>query len=131
PHRTRILDRFVVDVCYGEKTWTPKAIIEQAVNDIRAQVGSDEVILGLSGGVDSSVVAALLHKAIGSQLTCVFVDHGLLRLNEGKQVMEMFAENMGVNVVKVDAEDIFLSRLAGVSDPEGKRKIIGNTLDRK
>lgn len=128
PQGTRILERFVVDVCGCEKTWTPKAIIEQAVKDIRAQVGTDEVILGLSGGVDSSVVAALLHKAIGDQLTCVFVDHGLLRLNEGKQVMEMFAENMGVNVVKVDAEDIFLSRLAGVSDPEEKRKIIGNTF---
>lgn len=128
PKGTRILERFIVDVCQCEKDWTPKTIIEQAIQDIRAQVGTDEVILGLSGGVDSSVVAALLHKAIGSQLTCVFVDHGLLRLNEGKQVMEMFADNMGVRVIKVDAEDVFLSRLAGVTDPEEKRKIIGNTF---
>lgn len=128
PQGTRILERFVTKVCGCEKLWTPKHIIEQAVADIRAEVGTDEVILGLSGGVDSSVVAALLHKAIGKQLTCVFVDNGLLRLNEGKQVMEMFAENMGVHVVKVDAEDIFLSRLAGVEEPEEKRKIIGNTF---
>lgn len=128
PQGTRILERFVTEVCGCEKLWTPKHIIATAVADIRAQVGKDEVILGLSGGVDSSVVAALLHKAIGKQLTCVFVDNGLLRLNEGTQVMEMFAENMGVHVVKVEAEDVFLSRLAGVEDPEEKRKIIGNTF---
>jgi GMP synthase (glutamine-hydrolysing) len=91
-------------------------------------VGSDKVLLGLSGGVDSSVVAALLHKAIGDQLTCVFVDNGLLRLNEGDQVMEMFASNMGVKVIRADAQERFLSRLAGVSEPEAKRKIIGNTF---
>jgi GMP synthase (glutamine-hydrolysing) len=88
-------------------------------------VGSDEVILGLSGGVDSSVAAALIHRAIGKQLTCVFVDHGLLRLNEGAMVMEMFARNLGVKVIRVDAEQVFMSKLAGVSDPEAKRKIIG------
>jgi GMP synthase (glutamine-hydrolysing) len=91
-------------------------------------VGSDKVLLGLSGGVDSSVVAALLHKAIGDQLTCVFVDNGLLRLNEGDQVMEMFASNMGVKVIRADAQERFLSRLAGVPEPEAKRKIIGNTF---
>jgi GMP synthase (glutamine-hydrolysing) len=91
-------------------------------------VGSDKVLLGLSGGVDSSVVAALLHKAIGDQLTCVFVDNGLLRLNEGDQVMKMFASNMGVKVIRADAQERFLSRLAGVSEPEAKRKIIGNTF---
>src|SRR5690625_5061744 len=128
PQGTRILERFVVDVCDGEKTWTPKAIIEQAVKDIRAQVGTDEVILGLSGGVDSSVVAALLHKAIGDQLTCVFVDHGLLRKNEGDQVMDMFAKHMGVKVIRVDAEAQFMAKLEGLTDPEEKRKAIGNTF---
>src|SRR5690625_3666759 len=125
PQGTRILERFVVDVCDGEKTWTPKAIIEQAVKDIRAQVGTDQVILGLSGGVDSSVAAALIHKAIGDQLTCVFVDHGLLRLNEGKQVMETFAQHFGMNIIHIDASEQFLGQLAGVTDPEAKRKIIG------
>ena len=95
---------------------------------MREQVGSDHVILGLSGGVDSSVVAAMLHKAIGNQLTCIFVDNGLLRLNEGDQVMETFAEHMGVKVIRIDAEDRFLSALAGVSDPERKRKIIGGVF---
>ena len=95
---------------------------------MRAQVGSSKVLLGLSGGVDSSVVAALLHKAIGDQLTCVFVDNGLLRHQEGDQVMAMFAENMGVKVIRANAEDLFLGRLAGVSDPEEKRKIIGRTF---
>ena len=95
---------------------------------MRAKVGTDKVLLGLSGGVDSSVVAALLQKAIGDQLTCVFVDNGLLRLHEGDQVMAMFAENMGVRVIRVDAQERFLSRLAGVDDPEKKRKIIGNTF---
>jgi GMP synthase (glutamine-hydrolysing) len=95
---------------------------------VRQQVGQDKVLLGLSGGVDSSVVAALLHRAIGDQLTCVFVDNGLLRLNEGDQVMEMFAQNMGVKVIRADAEARFLSRLEGVSDPEAKRKVIGNTF---
>jgi GMP synthase (glutamine-hydrolysing) len=99
--------------------------ISEAVAHIQEQVGSDEVILGLSGGVDSSVAAALIHRAIGKQLTCVFVDHGLLRLNEGAMVMEMFARNLGVKVIRVDAEHDFMSKLAGVSDPEAKRKIIG------
>ena len=99
--------------------------IEEAVAKIREQVGSDEVILGLSGGVDSSVAAALIHRAIGDQLTCVFVDHGLLRLNEGKMVMDMFARNLGVKVIHVDAEEQFMAKLAGVTDPEKKRKIIG------
>jgi GMP synthase (glutamine-hydrolysing) len=108
--------------------WTPANIVEDAIQTIRAKVGSDKVLLGLSGGVDSSVVAALLHKAIGDQLTCVFVDNGLLRLNEGDQVMEMFASNMGVKVIRANAQDRFLSRLTGVSEPEAKRKIIGNTF---
>ena len=102
--------------------------IEDAIHNVREQVGKDKVLLGLSGGVDSSVVAALLHTAIGEQLTCVFVDNGLLRLNEGDQVMETFAKNMGVKVIRVDAEDSFLEKLAGVDDPEAKRKIIGNTF---
>jgi GMP synthase (glutamine-hydrolysing) len=99
--------------------------ISEAVENIRKQVGDEEVILGLSGGVDSSVAAALIHRAIGDQLTCVFVDHGLLRLNEGDMVMEMFARNLGVKVIRVDAAETFMSKLAGVSDPEAKRKIIG------
>jgi GMP synthase (glutamine-hydrolysing) len=99
--------------------------ISEAVEHIRKQVGDEEVILGLSGGVDSSVAAALIHRAIGEQLTCVFVDHGLLRLNEGDMVMEMFARNLGVKVIRVDAKEKFMSELAGVADPEAKRKIIG------
>ncbi|MEY3224556.1 MAG: bifunctional synthase/glutamine amidotransferase protein, partial [Pseudomonadota bacterium] len=99
--------------------------ISEAVDHIRKQVGDEEVILGLSGGVDSSVAAALIHRAIGDQLTCVFVDHGLLRLNEGDMVMEMFARNLGVKVIRVDAKEKFMSELAGVADPEAKRKIIG------
>ena len=124
----RILERFVHEICGCSDDWTPGNIIEDNVVRIREQVGSDHVLLGLSGGVDSSVVAALMHKAIGDQLTCVFVDNGLLRLHEGDQVMATFAENMGVRVIRVDAEDAFLSRLAGVEDPEQKRKIIGNTF---
>jgi GMP synthase (glutamine-hydrolysing) len=99
--------------------------ISEAVEKIRAQVGDEEVILGLSGGVDSSVAAALIHRAIGDQLTCVFVDHGLLRLNEGDMVMEMFVGKLHANVIRVDASDQFLGHLAGVSEPEAKRKIIG------
>ncbi|HMV39074.1 glutamine-hydrolyzing GMP synthase [Plasticicumulans sp.] len=121
----RILARFVLDICGCEALWTTGNIIEDALADIRARVGDDEVILGLSGGVDSSVVAALLHKAIGRQLTCVFVDTGLLRLHEGDQVMATFARHMGVRVIRVDAEARFLAALAGVTDPEAKRKIIG------
>ncbi|MCJ8168976.1 glutamine-hydrolyzing GMP synthase [Atopomonas sediminilitoris] len=124
----RILSRFVVDICGCETLWTPSNIVEDAIATVRAQVGDKKVLLGLSGGVDSSVVAALLHKAIGDQLTCVFVDNGLLRLHEGDQVMSMFAENMGVKVIRANAEEKFLSRLAGVSDPEQKRKIIGRTF---
>lgn len=121
----RILQRFVRDICGCEGLWTTANIIEDNIRSVREKVGFDEVILGLSGGVDSSVVAALLHKAIGEQLTCVFVDTGLLRYREGDQVMAMFAEHMGVKVIRVDAESRFLAALAGVTDPEKKRKIIG------
>jgi len=121
----RIYARFVLDLCGCANTWTPGNIIEDAVYRLQAQIGKGRVLLGLSGGVDSSVVAALLHKAIGDQLTCVFVDHGLLRLHEGDQVMQIFAKNLGVNVVRVDAEERFLAALKGESDPERKRKIIG------
>jgi GMP synthase (glutamine-hydrolysing) len=124
----QLLNRFVHDICGCERLWTPANIIEDAIATVRRQVGSDQVLLGLSGGVDSSVVAALLHKAIGEQLTCVFVDNGLLRLGEGDQVMQTFADNMGVKVIRADAQELFLSRLAGVSDPEAKRKIIGRTF---
>src|SRR5690606_13024082 len=111
-----------------ECLWTASRIIDDAIAQVRATVGTDKVLLGLSGGVDSSVVAALLHKAIGDQLTCVFVDNGLLRLREGEQVMEMFAKNMGVKVIRADAEAQFLDALEGVSDPEAKRKIIGKVF---
>lgn len=124
----RILSRFVLELCGCDALWTPANIVEDAITSIRAQVGDAKVLLGLSGGVDSSVVAAMLHRAIGDQLTCVFVDNGLLRLNEGEQVMAMFAENMGVKVIRADAQDKFLSRLLGVTDPEAKRKIIGRTF---
>ena len=120
-----LLDRFVLDICGARSSWTMPNYIEEAVEKIRAQVGNDEVILGLSGGVDSSVAAALIHRAIGDQLTCVFVDHGLLRLNEAESVMQMFARNLGVNVIHVDASADFMAKLAGVTDPEQKRKIIG------
>ena len=123
-----IFRRFVLEICRCEAHWTPANIVEDAIARVRQQVGNDKVLLGLSGGVDSSVVAALLHRAIGDQLTCVFVDNGLLRLDEGDQVMAMFAQNMGVKVIRADAEERFLSKLAGVEDPEAKRKIIGNTF---
>ncbi|MFP5349511.1 MAG: glutamine-hydrolyzing GMP synthase [Gammaproteobacteria bacterium] len=123
-----ILQRFVHDICGCQSLWTPGNIVDSMVESVRAQVGHDEVVLGLSGGVDSSVVAALLHRAIGDQLTCIFVDNGLLRLNEGDQVMETFARHMGVKVIRVNAEDRFLSALAGVADPEQKRKIIGRVF---
>jgi len=122
----RILERFIHSICRCGTDWTADNIAENSIASIREQVGSDEVILGLSGGVDSSVVAALLHKAIGNQLTCVFVDNGLLRYKEGDQVMATFAEHMGVKVIRVDAEQRFLDAMAGESDPEKKRKIIGN-----
>ena len=124
----RILSRFVQDICGCEALWTASNIVEDAIAQVRAQVGSANVLLGLSGGVDSSVVAALLHRAIGDQLTCVFVDNGLLRLHEGDQVMAMFKENMGVKVIRADAEKQFLDNLAGEADPEKKRKIIGRTF---
>ena len=120
-----ILERFVLDICGARADWIMGDYISEAVEQIRAQVGTDEVILGLSGGVDSSVAAALIHRAIGEQLTCVFVDHGLLRLDEGDLVMEMFVGKLHAKVIRVDAADQFLGQLAGVSDPEAKRKIIG------
>jgi GMP synthase (glutamine-hydrolysing) len=124
----RIFEHFVLEICGCEVLWTPANIVEDAIQRVRSKVGSDKVLLGLSGGVDSSVVAALLHRAIGDQLTCVFVDNGLLRLHEGDQVMDMFARNMGVKVIRSDTQDLFLSKLAGVADPEDKRKVIGNTF---
>jgi GMP synthase (glutamine-hydrolysing) len=117
--------RFVHDICGCKNDWTMPGYIDEAIAKIRAQVGTEEVILGLSGGVDSSVAAALIHRAIGDQLTCVFVDNGLLRLNEGAQVMETFGRNLGVKVIHVDATEQFMGHLKGVSDPEQKRKIIG------
>jgi GMP synthase (glutamine-hydrolysing) len=126
PRGELLVDTFVRKICRCSGSWTPGHIIDDAVARIRSQVGSDAVILGLSGGVDSSVAAALIHRAIGDQLTCVFVDNGLLRLGEGDQVMATFASNLGVKVIRVDAEDRFLSALAGEADPEKKRKVIGN-----
>ena len=123
-----LIGRFVHQICGCANAWTPDNIIDMRVSQLQQQIGDKQVLLGLSGGVDSSVVAALLHKAIGDKLTCVFVDNGLLRLHEGDQVMQIFAENMGVKVIRVDAEDRFLTALAGVSDPEAKRKIIGKTF---
>lgn len=122
----RLLERFVAGICGCEKLWTAANIIEDSIERVRDIVGDDPVLLGLSGGVDSSVVAALLHRAIGDQLTCIFVDTGLLRLGEGDQVMATFAEHMGVNVIRVNAGERFLGALAGVEDPEAKRKVIGN-----
>ncbi|MBI5484241.1 MAG: glutamine-hydrolyzing GMP synthase [Deltaproteobacteria bacterium] len=125
PKGELLIENFVRRICGCTGQWTPGHIIEDALERIRRQVGSDQVILGLSGGVDSSVAAALIHRAIGDQLTCVFVDNGLLRLGEGDQVMATFAENLGVKVIRVAAEQRFLDALAGESDPEKKRKIIG------
>jgi len=122
---TAMLRRFVLDICKARGDWTMPGFVDEAVARIREQVGRDRVILGLSGGVDSSVAAALIHRAIGDQLTCVFVDHGLLRLNEAGQVMDIFARNLGVRVVHVDASAEFMGELVGVSDPEAKRKVIG------
>ena len=122
----RILSRFVLEICGCQALWNSNNIIEDSIKAVREKVGTDDVILGLSGGVDSSVVGALLHKAIGTQLTCVFVDTGLLRLNEGDQVMAIFAQHLGVKVIRVNAEERYLTALAGVNDPEKKRKIIGN-----
>nr|WP_020676603.1 glutamine-hydrolyzing GMP synthase [Geopsychrobacter electrodiphilus] len=126
PRGEQLLDTFVWQICGCHGLWTPGQIIEDAITRIREQVGVEEVILGLSGGVDSSVAAALIHRAIGDQLTCVFVDNGLLRLGEGDQVMTTFGESLGVKVIRVNAEERFLSKLTGEADPEKKRKIIGN-----
>ena len=123
-----IFQQFVKAICQCDGLWTAAAIIDDQIERVRQQVGDSHVLLGLSGGVDSSVVAALLHKAIGDQLTCVFVDNGLLRKNEGDMVMDMFADNMGVKVIRANAQDPFLNGLKGVSDPEKKRKVIGNTF---
>jgi GMP synthase (glutamine-hydrolysing) len=120
-----LIERFVLDICGARQDWIMGDYIAEAVAKIKAQVGDEEVILGLSGGVDSSVAAALIHRAIGKQLTCVFVDHGLLRLNEGDAVMEMFEGKFGLKVIRADASELFFSKLAGVSEPEAKRKIIG------
>jgi len=120
-----ILARFAHDICGCGRDWNMHDYVPEAVAAIRAQAGADDVLLGLSGGVDSSVAAALIHRAIGDRLTCVFVDHGLLRLNEAEQVMHTFAENLGVRVIHVDASAEFMGALAGVADPEEKRKIIG------
>jgi len=120
-----MLNRFVLDICQASPDWVMGNYVDEAVARIREQVGAEEVILGLSGGVDSSVAAALIHRAIGDQLTCVFVDHGLLRLHEGDAVMEMFAGKLHAKVIRVDASDLFLGKLSGVSEPEAKRKIIG------
>jgi GMP synthase (glutamine-hydrolysing) len=120
-----MLERFVLEICRAKPDWVMKDHIAEAVAKIKAQVGDEEVILGLSGGVDSSVAAALIHRAIGDQLTCVFVDHGLLRLNEGDMVMDMFVGKLHANVIRVDATAQFMGYLAGISEPEAKRKIIG------
>ena len=120
-----ILERFVQQICACKPDWQMGDYITEAIGSIRQQVGTDEVILGLSGGVDSSVAAALIHRAIGDQLTCVFVDHGLLRLNEAEMVLDMFSRNLGVKVIHVDASKQFFNQLHGVADPEKKRKIIG------
>lgn len=122
---TALLRRFVLELCGARGDWTMPGYVDEEIAAIRTKVGSDRVILGLSGGVDSSVAAALIHRAIGPQLTCVFVDHGLLRLNEAQQVRQTFARNMGLNVIYVDASEQFLGELKGVSDPEAKRKVIG------
>lgn len=123
-----ILDRFVTSICKCQNNWTTEHIIDDLLKNIKDQVGDNKVLLGLSGGVDSSVVAALLHRAIGNQLTCVFVDNGLLRLHESDEVMKNFAENMGVKVIKADAQQYFYNALANENDPENKRKIIGQAF---
>lgn len=121
-----MLKNFVFEICHAEANWSMKDFIAQQIEEIRAKVGNDKVLLGLSGGVDSSVVAALLNKAIGSNLYCMFIDHGLMRKGEADSVMEVFSRNMDLNLIKVDASERFLTKLKGVSDPEQKRKIIGN-----
>jgi GMP synthase (glutamine-hydrolysing) len=130
PHGQQILKNFLYDLAGAPPAWTPAAVIEEQVERIRAQVGSERVICGLSGGVDSAVAALLVHKAVGDQLTCVFVDHGLLRENEAEQVVETFAGHFHVPLVHVQAQERFLTRLAGVEDPEQKRKIVGEEFIR-
>ena len=130
PRGTEIMKRFLFDVCQVRPSWTHHSIIEQSVDAIRRQVGSEKVMCGLSGGVDSSVAAALVHHAVGDQLTCVFIDHGLLRAGEADQVEETFRRTFHINLVHVKAQDRFLAALAGVTDPESKRKIIGETFIR-
>lgn len=123
-----IIDRFVINICGLDGDWSMPGYVEEAIGRIRSEVGTEEVLLGLSGGVDSAVAAALIHRAIGKQLTCVFVENGLLRLDEGEQVMQTFAKNLGAKVIRVDARQDFLGALAGVTDPEHKRKIIGRVF---
>lgn len=130
PFGQQILTTFLVDICGCEQTWNPASIIDEQIDRIRAQVGSQRVICGLSGGVDSSVAALLVHRAVGDQLTCVFVDHGLMRRDEGEQVISAFRDHFHVPLVAVDAENRFLARLAGVTDPEAKRKVIGDEFIR-
>ena len=127
-HGQKILENFIFDICKSNNDWKMNDLISERVNEIKEQVQDNKVLLGLSGGVDSSVTAALLHKAIGKKLTCVFVDNGLLRKGEANQVMQTFAENMNLNVVKSDSEDIFLRHLKNIDDPEQKRKVIGRTF---
>jgi GMP synthase (glutamine-hydrolysing) len=124
----KILERFITDICHCEKKWNTENIITDLLEKIKVQVGDQKVLLGLSGGVDSSVVAALLQKAIGKQLTCIFVDNGLLRLNEGDEVMKTFSENLGVRVIRANAQQFFFNKLSNESDPELKRKIIGKAF---
>ncbi|MEI6860203.1 MAG: glutamine-hydrolyzing GMP synthase [Shewanella sp.] len=124
----RMLEHFALEICHCEANWKSASIIENAIAKLKQQIGNDEVILGLSGGVDSSVVAMLLHRAIGDKLTCVFVDNGLLRLNEAEQVMDMFGDHFGLNIVHVNAENRFLDAMKGEADPEAKRKIIGRVF---
>ena len=130
PHGQEILKNFLYEVAGTPPTWTPAAVIEEQVERIRAAVGSERVLCALSGGVDSAVAALLVHKAVGDQLTCVFVDHGLLRENEAEQVVETFGGHFHVPLVHVQAQKRFLTRLAGVSDPEEKRKIVGEEFIR-
>ncbi len=130
PYGTQILETFLEDVCGLDRSWSPESVADEQIERIRAQVGDGRVLCGLSGGVDSSVAALLVHRAVGDQLTCVFVDHGLMRKNEGEQVIEAFRDNFKVPLVAVAAEDRFLSRLAGVTDPEQKRKVIGTEFIR-
>ena len=127
-HGHKILENFIFNVCKSKTDWKMHDLISERLKEIKEQVQDNKVLLGLSGGVDSSVTAALLHKAIGKKLTCVFVDNGLLRKGEANQVMQTFAENMNLNVIKSDSEDIFLRHLKNIDDPEQKRKVIGRTF---